>query len=209
LSVYLFARTRRINPAQARAAVALAMEAAQRAGDITGIPIQLWTPVMSGDMNVMVWTGNGEHLVDFEVAGDKLAESNDFNDWIEQNDSLYQGPFEDAVLQVLHGSPAEEAPGYVLGTQAVPANGSYAEAFGIGVEIAQTAERLTGLSMMFGSWLTGTLGGVAWVAGAADLTAVETANAALAANDEWAKLIERAGHAYQEGATSTLYRRLT
>jgi hypothetical protein len=206
--MYLFARTRRINPAQARAAVALATEAAQRAGDITGLPIRLWTPVMSGDMNVMVWTGNAEHLVDFEVAGDKLAASNEFNDWIEQNDALFQGPFEDAVLQILHGSPAEEAPAYVLGTQAVPANGAYAEAFGIGVEIAETAQRITGLPMLFGSWLTGTFGGVGWVGGAPDLNAVETANAALAADDEWIKVIERAGHAFEAGGTSTLYRRL-
>ena len=45
--------------------MALAMEAAQRASDITGLPIRLWTPVLSGQMNVMVWTGNAEHLVDF------------------------------------------------------------------------------------------------------------------------------------------------
>ena len=171
--------------------MALAMEAAQRASDITGLPIRLWTPVMSGQMNVMVWTGNAEHLVDFEVAGDKLGESNEFNDWVEQNDSLFVGPFEDAVLHVLHGAAAEEAPAYVLGTQAVPANGAYAEAFGIGVEIAQTAEQITGLPMLFGSWLTGTFGGVGWVAGAPDLDAVETANAALAANDDWIKLIGR------------------
>jgi hypothetical protein len=206
--MYLFARTRRINLAQGRAAVALAAEAAQRASEITGMTVRLWTPVMSGATNVMVWTANAEHLADFEVAGDTLAAANEFNDWAEQNDGLYEGPFEDAVLQVVHGSPSAEAPAYVLATQAVPANGAYAEAFGIGVEIADVAERITGLPMLFGSWVTGNLGGAGWVAGAPDLDAVEAANAALATNDEWVKLIERAGHAFESGGTSTLYRRL-
>jgi hypothetical protein len=205
--MYLFARRRRIDPAHARAAVGMALEGATRVREMTGLTIWVWSPVLSPEFGTMVWSTRVDHLEELETADDKLM-SSDFADWVEQNDGLFAGPLEDSVLQVVHGTPSEQPGAYTQVVRATCANGAMTEAMGFGVEIAEVAARITGLPTMFGAAITGVYGGVAWLTGVADLTAVETANAALAADDEWRKLVDRAGHAFEPGVTSSLLRRL-
>jgi len=189
--------------------MAVAMEAATRASDIMGMPVSLWTPVFSAEINTAVWTATAEHLSAFETGGDALANSADFMDWIEQNDSMFQGSVDDAVLQIVSGSATpDEPPAYVNVTRAVAANGSVTEAMTMGVELAQVVERVTGMPMVFGTYVTGSYASVAWGAAVSDLDAAEAANAAMAASDELRKLIDSAGHVYQPGVTGTLLRRL-
>jgi len=206
--MYLFARRRSINPAHARAAIGPAVEAASRARDVTGLAIWVWNPVLSPEMGTVAWTTRVEHLAELQAADDKLMSSTEFGEWIEQNDSRFVGPLEDSVLQVLHGTPADQPGAYVQVARATCANGSMSEAMGLGVEVADVASRVTGLATLFGAGVTGAYGGVAWLTGAPDLAAVQAANAALAGDDEWRKLIDRAGHAFQPGVTSSLLRRL-
>jgi hypothetical protein len=205
--MYLFARRRRINPARGRAAVGVALEGATRVREATGLTVWVWSPVLSAEFGTMVWSTRVEHLAELEAADDKLM-SSEFGDWIEQNDGMFTGPTEDSVLQVLHGTPSDQPGAYVQVARAVCANGAMSEAMGFGTEIAEAASRITGLQTMFGSSVTGPFGGVAWLTGVADLGAVEAANAALAADDEWRKLMDRAGHAFQAGVTTSLLRRL-
>jgi hypothetical protein len=206
--MYFFARRRRINPGQARAAGGMALEAATRVREMTGLTVWVWNPVFSADFGTMVWTARVERLAELEAADDKLMASTEWGDWIEQTDSMFQGGIEDSVLQVLHGTPSDQPGAYVQVASAVCANGAMTEAMGFGVEIADTASRITGLQTVFGAGLTGVYGRVAWLTGAPDLDAVEAANGALAADDEWRKLIDRAGHAFQPAPMSTLLRRL-
>jgi hypothetical protein len=206
--MYLFARRRRINPAQGRAAVGMALEAATRARDATGLTVWVWSPVLSSEIGTMVWSARVEHLAELEAADDKLMSSTEFGDWIEQNDGLFTGPLEDSVLQVLHGAPSDQPGAYVQVTRAICVNGSMTEAMGLGGEIAEVVSRITGLQTIFGANVTGVYGGVAWLTGVPDLAAVEAANASMAADDEFAKLVDRAGHAFQPGVTSSLLRRL-
>jgi hypothetical protein len=206
--MYLFARSRSIAPARMRAAVGVAVEAASRVREMTGLTIWVWSPVLSQQITSVAWTTRVEHLSELEAADAKIMASTEFGDWVEQNDALFTGPLDDAVTQVLYGTPSDEPGAYVQVVRAICANGSVAEAMGFGAEIAEASSRITGLSTMFGAGLTGSYGGVVWITGASDLAAVETANAALAANDDWAKLVDRAGHAFQPGVTGSLLRRL-
>jgi hypothetical protein len=208
MSMYIFARRRRVNPAQGRAAVAMAAEAATRASEMTGLAISLWTPIFSADIGTMVWTTGAEHLADLEAADATLTASDEWSDWVEQNDSLFTGPLDDSVLQIVHGTRSDPPAAYVQVGQGVCANGAFSEAMAFGVEIADVASRLSGLPTMFGAGLTGPYGAVAWITEASDLAAVEAGNAALATQDEWSKLVDRAGHAFQPGVVATLYRRL-
>ncbi len=206
--MYLFARRRSINPARATAAVGMALEAATRAKEITGLATWVWNPVLSPDIGTVAWTARVEHLSELEAASDKLIGSSDFSEWIEQNDSLFLGPIEDSVLQVLHGTPSDQPAPYVQVVRALCAHGAISEAMSFGVEIAEVGSRLTGLQTMFGATVTGGYGGVGWLTGVPDLDAVEAANVALMADDEWRKLVDRAGHAFQPGVTTSLLRRL-
>ena len=206
--MYLFARRRRINTAEARAAIGVAIEAATRVQKTSGLQVWVWNPVLSPEVGVVSWTARADHLNDLVVAEDKLNASSKFSDWVEQNDSMFQGPIEDSVLQVLQGAPSAEPPAYVQLVRAVCAHGAMSEALGLGAELAELGSRLTGMQTMFGAGVTGPYGTVAWLTGAPDLRAVEDGNAAMMANDEWGKLIDRAGHAFQPGVTSSLIRRL-
>jgi hypothetical protein len=206
--MYLFARSRNISPAKMRAAVGFAVEAASRVREVTGLTIWVWSPVLSRDISSVAWTTRVEHLDELEAADSKVMASTELGDWLEQNDALFTGPLDDTVTQVLYGTPSDEPSAYVQVARAVCANGSVTEAMGFGAEIAEAASRITGLQTMFGAGLTGSFGGIVWITGAPDLAAVETANDALAANDEWGKLVDRAGHAFQPGVAVSLRRRL-
>jgi hypothetical protein len=108
----------------------------------------------------------------------------------------------------VHGAPTSEPKPFIAVTRAVAANGSLGEAMAVGVELAETLTRLTGHETMFMTPVTGEYGAVAWIVGADNLDEVEAVNATLAATDEWLKLVDRAGHCYAPGATTTMMRRL-
>ena len=108
----------------------------------------------------------------------------------------------------MYGEPTGPPKTYVESTRAVAANGYVTEAMGLGVEIAETAARITGIPVMFVSLVTGTFGGVGWISSVDDLAEIEAANAALVSSDEWLKLVDRVGHAFNPGVTTTILRRL-
>jgi hypothetical protein len=206
--MYLFGRTRRVNPAHTRAAMAVAVEAGGRASEIIGRPVFTWANVLSANLGTVAWTARFDHLDEITAADDAIVGNAEFSDWVEQNDSLFSGHTEDLLNQVIHNAPTGEPGAYVSVAVAVAANGSFSEAMAMGVEIADTATRITGQQTMFVASVTGPYGGVGWLTSTPDLGAVEAANEALAGNEEWLKLIDRAGHAYQPGVTSSILRRL-
>jgi hypothetical protein len=82
---------------------------------------------------------------------------------------------------------------------------------GIGVEIAQKAEAITGLATMFVRSLTGPYGAVAWFTGYPNITAMQTAEDALAADAGWLKLLDSTQGCFVEdpaATQATIYRRI-
>jgi hypothetical protein len=206
--MYLFSRRRHINTAKAREAMATAVEACPRVSQVTGWDVRVWATVHSPDITGLLWTTSFEHLEELAAGFDKLVVDEGWNDWLAQHDAEFVGPIDDNLLQVLHGAPGEQAPEYVQAVRAVCANGMLSRGIELGIELAQTAERITGVPVMFTSRVTGEYGGVAWISGAPDLATFETESAALAADASWAELLDRAGPAYQPGADTFLLRRL-
>jgi hypothetical protein len=202
--MYLFARSRVVNPAHGRAAVATAIEAGERAAGIVGFPVFTWVTAFGPDPLAAVWSGRVERLADLVAADDALAADASFGDWVEQRDELFLGTASDVVSQVVHGAPSGPPKAFVTATRSVCANGAISEAMGYGVELAETAMRLTGHDVLFVAAVAGTYGGVGWIVGADDLAQMEAGNATLAGSDEWLKLVDRAGHAFLPGATSSI-----
>ncbi|MGZ4800421.1 MAG: hypothetical protein ACXVL8_16085, partial [Acidimicrobiia bacterium] len=84
-------------------------------------------------------------------------------------------------------------------------------AMSVGTEIAQTAESITGLPTMFARSVTGSYGAVAWLTGYENTAAMEKADAALASDPSWLKLIDSTKGCFVEdpaSTQSTIYRRL-
>jgi hypothetical protein len=206
--MFLFARSRRVNPAHTRAALGVAVEAGGRAGELIGRPVFTWTSVRSAELGTVAWTARFDHLDEMTGADDALMANSEFGDWVEQNDSLFSGHTEDTVSQVVHNPPAGEPGAYVSVVRAVAANGALSEAMAMGVEIADTASRITSQQTMFVAAVTGPYGAVGWLSSGPDLGTFEAANGALATNEEWLKLLDRAGHAYAPGASTSILRRI-
>ena len=206
--MFITSRARRVNPAAQRAAVAFAVEAGARARQMLDRPIWTWMSVMSEDAGVVSWSTRTDHLQDTIDIDDTLFGDDDFADWVEANDGHFTGPFVDRVAEVISGTPSSEPGAYVQVASGVCANGAIAEGLSFGVEIAEVASRLSGLPTMFAAPVVGAYGSVMWATSIPDLAALEAGDAKLRESDEWIKLVDRAGHAFQPGVRSFLLRRL-
>ena len=206
--MYIGSRARAINQAKGRAAAAFAVEAGARASAITGHEIFVWSTIFSPDAPTVSWSARIEHLADLGAMDDALFAVEGFAQFVEDTDGLFVGPTSDLISQVVRGAPTGPPKAYVQATRAVCANGSLGEAMGLGVEIAETAERITGVPVIFVAAASGAYGAVGWISTVDDLAEVEAADAALMANDEWVKLLDRGGHAFAPGASTVMLRRL-
>ena len=74
--------------------------------------------------------------------------------------------------------------------QAVCANGSVTRGIELGVEIAQRAEKTTGLPVLFATGATGSYGSVGWFTGYVDIGELERAQQALAVDAKFQADIE-------------------
>ena len=104
--------------------------------------------------------------------------------------------------------PAAPLPAYVTVARARAAAGHLGDAMAAGIEIAEAASRITGVTTSFMVDSTGPFGGCRWTSGHPDIASVERAESALAADGSWIALIDRVGTAYEPDASQGIYRRL-
>jgi len=208
--MYLFTRRRRMDPGHFSHAVEWVVEATGKVREITGVGVEAWTAVMSPEVGTVVWSIWGEGLADFAVAGDKLAADAAFTKMAEKADDYFDGPIEDRVASMIHGTIDPDAPAatYVSVVEATAANGRLTDAIASGIAIAEHATRVGGQNTGFLVNTTGSYGGVAWITGAPDIETVDAGEAALMADPAWLELVNAAGANYAPGAATTLYRRL-
>jgi hypothetical protein len=206
--MYIVSRRRGINQARGRAAAATAVEAGARASELLDMPVFVWSSLFSINGAAIVWSARVEHLADAVAIDDNLFADDDFAQWVEENDGLFLGPSADSIWQVVHGAPSGPPKQYLQATRAVCGNGTASDAMALGVELADAAAGITGVPVMFVSGVTGDYGAVGWLSGVDDLAEAEAANAALAADHDWLKLVDRAGHAFAPGTSSDMLRRI-
>jgi hypothetical protein len=207
--MYIFTRSRRLNPATFRAGLAAAIDGGSRASALIGEPVTVWSTMLSPPVGTVVWSMRVDDLDALVGHGDALAADDGFDEWIRGSDSLFAGPLTDSVSEVMAGAPSGPPAAYLSVVSGVCANGSLAAGMTVGVEIAEAATRITGHSTAFTVALTGAYGAVNWVAGLPDLGALGASNQALAASQEWLELVDRAGSAFAQGVTVTILRRLS
>ena len=208
--MYLFSRRHTMNQATLRRSMAMAVRASTMVTDLTGHAIHAWSTEFSPQVGEIVWSGAFEHLSELGTVNDVLASSEAYLELIESSAGLWVGQATDSMLQIIHAAPrSDEAPRYVSVVRADIANAAMDVGMSLGVELAETAERVTGMAATFGANVTGSFSGVAWITGFPDLQAMETTQAKLAVEPAWHALVDRAGAAYQPGTTTTVYRRLT
>jgi hypothetical protein len=93
---------------------------------------------------------------------------------------------------------------YVATVQTVLANGTIARGLEVGVQVAQLAEKITGVPTLFGVNVTGAYGSIGWVTGYESVQQFQESEAALAVDPEWMALLDRdASQVYAESASAS------
>lgn len=211
--MYLFSRRARLAGGNGTAGVEWAVGIAGKVTEITGHRVQVWANAFSPGFGTITWTAWFEDLAALESMFDQLLAEPSYMATAEAGAAFTDGSgLDDGVLQPIHGEPDPERPiEYVSGATAIVAGGSFERAIGVGVDLVEHGEKVTGIPAMFLRALTGPYGTVGWLTGYENISQMERANDALAADPDMLKLIDGTKGCFvdQAGATqTTLYRKL-
>lgn len=194
--MYLFTRRVHARAGNPGAAMAWATSITERVRQVTGLDISLFSGAYGPQVGTLVWSTFVPDLTALEAATDKTAVDEGMLEAIVQGQQFAPEGAHDRLLQLIHPAPeaimADDAPAstYVGVVSSVCAPGSLARGIELGVEIAQKATEITGVPTAFLMDTTGPYGGVSWISAFADVSATEAANAALAASEEWVRLLD-------------------
>lgn len=215
--MYLFSRTARLSGRQNRAAMAWVTTVTEHVAQVTGLPVMVYSQVYSSDVGTLRWSNLVPDLTTSEAAFDKLAVDGHFAELLEQGQEfLVPGSVHDRLSAIIHpadiSQQAGPLPEYGSVVETTLASGHITEGISLGVELAQKGEAITGIPTLFLTDLTGNYGSVQWVTGYASIAELESANAAINADESFMKLIDgRASACYAaqpEATRQLLFRRI-
>jgi hypothetical protein len=209
--MYLFTRRTRLSEGNGTAGVEWAGSVAAKVTELTGREIRLWGSAFSPGAGIITWTGWFEDLQTLELAGDKLAADPAMERLVKAGAKYTDGGLDDGLVQVIHGVPSTAPVEYVGGVVAVAAPGNTGRARAAGIEIAQRAEAITGVPVLFGRALTGPYFQMHWFTGYENVTAMEKADTTQASDPNWSELLDATKDLFIADTRSpraTIYRRL-
>lgn len=217
--MYLFTRRVRVRSGSVPDAMAWATGIAEKAQQITGLDIGVYTETWGPEVGSTAFTTLVPDLAALEAAGDKLAVDNAYLDLVTQGQQFAPDGASDRLLRIVHPSPEEllaapEAPppSYASVVTTSARAGSFKRAVELGVEIAQRATAVSGQPTLFLVDTTGIYGGVNWMSGYADVQALEAAETAIQMDESFAAFIDsetKGVYADDPGALRQLvYRRI-
>ena len=190
--MYLFSRGVRIGGGQTRAAMEWALAQTEKVNKISGLQVSLYMQVYSPEVGAIAWSTFVPDLATLEAAGDKLNVDDDFVSATDKGAALIVGGANDTLGQVIYGTPDPSRPiEYVTTVRAACATGNLARGLEVGVALTQRVEKITGVPSLFLADVTGTYGGVGWASGYENIRALEAAQQKLAADESWAKYVDK------------------
>ena len=213
--MYLFSRTIRLSGVKGQEAIGWATRLTGVVKNVSGLDVGLWHTLFSGQVGTLSWTTFVPDMAALEGAFAKLDADAGLNELVEQGDEyVIQGTLSDVMANVIYGQPdPSRNVNYASVVATTIKAGKFARGYSLGVEIAQTAEKITGLPSLFVANSTGDYAGVAWVSGFTDIAELERAQNELNESQAFVGLLdsEIAGvYNDQPGAAPrTLYRKIT
>lgn len=170
-----------------------------------GNEVGVWATVLSPGVGTVTWTSSWEDLSALEKGFASLSTNAKYLELAAQGAEFVNGPIDDALYETVYEGSAPATDATYAGTvTAVCAPGNYARGMMGGVEIAQAAEKVSGVSTGFLAGQTGSYGSVLWLAGYKDIAAYEAAQHALAADTTFIGLIDSTTGAYQPDPSITM-----
>jgi hypothetical protein len=203
--MYLFSRRARLAPGNTREAMAWATSITEKVNQVIGLNTSLFAQTYSPEVGTLVWSTFVPDLATLESANDKLLVDDGYVALVDAGAKFSAGSVDDTLLQLITGEPdPNRQVEYATTVQTVCASGSIARGIELGVEIAQRAEKVIGLPVIFATAATGPYGAVAWITGYADVAELEAANQALAADAKFGAFVDKSvPGVYAEDPTAT------
>ena len=177
----------------------------EKVNQISEVPIALWQPIMSPQINTLNWVAVVDDLAALTATDEKLMADSTYLDLVQEGAKFNAGTgVDDQLVQLIHVDPdAGDSAQFESTVRAILAPGSFRSGAALGVEIAQRAKAPTGRPVLFGMASTGEYGEVAWYGLYDSIEQVQASEEALAADADLAELIdEKASKAYLPGRTT-------
>lgn len=215
--MYLYSRRGRMTGASQHAALAWSTTIAEKTAQVTGLPINVYSQILSPQVGTMVFGTMVPDIPTLETAWDKLLVDEGYNDLVEQGLHYFiPGTFDDSVALCVHPANGPDVSPrdieYLSVVNSTINPGHHRQALELGVRLAQRVEKVAGVPAMFLTEGTGSFGGVAWVLGLRDAAELERAQMSIYSDEQFLKMLDEecntAFSAVPEASTQTLLRRL-
>lgn len=207
--MYLLARQANLRGLDAQGwAVEIGAAAAAGLGNEVGV----WTTVLSPGVGTVTWTSTWADLTAIEKGFSEILGNAKYVELAAKGVEFVTGGLDDALYEIVYpGNAVVEDARYAGTVAAVCAPGNFARGMMGGIEIAERAEKATGMPTGFLAAQTGPYGRVLWLAGYKTIADFEAAQHSLAADTSFVEFLDTTTGAYQADPTvtqSTLHMRL-
>jgi hypothetical protein len=163
--------------------------------------VALWAAGFGEPIGAIAYTMPVDGIADLMAKTAPLQDDADYHAKIAAGADFVVGPPQDSLATPLHGDLGESPPvgSMAVVTNAVIANGQYAEAVGWGIDVAQHITSLTGMPVGLMMQEYGNFGQLTWIGIGADAAAVDASAAATNGDAEYIKKLSAAGNLFVPG----------
>jgi hypothetical protein len=206
---YLFTRSVQLAGGNLLDSMAWSVKITEKVNAVAETPVLLWSSLMSPDLGRLTWSTAVEDLSTLASMDDKLMADPGYLELVEEGTRFTGGTATDGLVRFIHADRDGVATAqFSTVVRAVIAPGAFVDGTVLGVEIAERAKAITGRPTSFGASQSGVYGEVGWIALYDSIDQVQAAGEALAADAEFAMLLdERASKAYIAGASTQVINR--
>jgi len=196
----LFTRTVTLNGAPADIG-AYATDMRSYVSGVLGTEIGLWGVQFGAPAGTMVFSTRVDGLAGAAAMTATLMADEGYHAKIANGQQYVGGPAQDQILNPLHGEIGEGPPpvGAIATVTTAVASAGFDQAVGWGIELAQLAESVMGLPVIFGAGIAGTFGEFAWLSIAPDAAAADAANEAVLGSADYITKISGATDLFVPG----------
>jgi hypothetical protein len=191
--MYMFTRRVRLSGVRLREAIGWATEATQRVSQVAGVNVSLWMRTFSPEVGTIAFGTFVPDLATLEAANDKMMVDDGLMGLYEKgNDFVIPGSVNDRLATIISGQPDAARPiEYTALVDATMAAGKLEDGIAVGIEIAQRAEKITGIPTMFTAGTTGNYGAVSWLTGYVTVSELERAEQALNSDRSFVEFLDK------------------
>ncbi len=200
--MYQFARVLTLRGDQ-RQTGAWAIQITEKAKELSGLDISLWTSIFGYPVGTIGWSSIVEGRAHLAQATAALAADNEYLDLVMEAADWVVDPAEDIFRRFVHGGPAEDRPpvGAVASvTEGVATGGKMADAIAWAVNMAEHATNVAGSQVALLVNAAGTFGEMAFISVYPDHAAADAAAEAVQADAGYLDKLSGAAGLFVEGS---------